>query len=116
MKNYIETLKSAASAQEELREQSKLKLHRGRDSRIVCDKPLAKQIEELMRSLPPLELQRRWTMAEFVARLSGRFGARPHAMQVGDALRGLGWVQSRDWTKEGSGRRYWKLLPYEELR
>ena len=53
------------------------------------------------------EQQRRWTMAEFVARLSGRHSARPHPMQVGQALRALSWTQARDWTNEGGGRRYW---------
>jgi len=28
-------------------------------------------------------------------------------MNVGQALRALGWTQMRDWTREGGGKRYW---------
>ena len=103
---YIEKLRAAVAKQKRL-EQSKLS-KRGGDSRVICDKPLTEQIEELMRCLPPAERQRRWTMAVFVARLPGRYSAHPHPMQVGQPLRGLGWRQRRDWTNEGAGRRYWE--------
>ena len=108
MQAYLDKLRAAADAERERHEQrkvSKLKT----DSRVVCDKSLTQQIEELMRSLPPAERQRRWTMAEFVARLSGRYSARPHPMQVGAALRALGWIQKRDWTNDGGGWRYWLM-------
>ena len=55
-----------------------------------------------MRSLPPAERQRRWTMAEFVARLSGRYSARPYAALVGQSLKALGWQQRRDFSNEGA--------------
>jgi len=110
MKNYIDELRTAADDELARVERSKLN-SRHSDSRVNCDKPLTQQIEELMRSLPPTERQRRWTMAEFVARLSGRYTPRPHAMQVGEALRALEWCQSRDWTNKGAGRRYWFQKP-----
>jgi len=109
MEGYIDKLKAAAAAEQGLLKQSELIKRRG-DSRVVCDKPLTEQIEALMRSLPPAERERRWTMAEFVARLSGHYTPRPHPMQVGEALRASGWHQKRDWTYEGGGRRYWVRL------
>ena len=108
MKSYIDKLKAEAAAERERLE--RLKVSRRGDSRVVCDKPLTEQVKELMLSLPPSERQRRWTMAEFVARLSGRYSARPHPMRVGEALGALGWQQRRDWTNEGGGRRYWTYL------
>ena len=45
---------------------------------------------------------------ELVARLHGRYNARPCAGEVGVALRRLGWTRIRDWSKDGGGRRIWK--------
>ncbi len=109
MQSYLDKLRAAADAERERHEQSKVSRTKT-DSRVVCDKPLTQQIEELMRSLPPAERQRLWTMAEFVARLSGRYSTRPHAAQVGEALRALGWHQRRVWTTSGAGRRYWVMF------
>ena len=58
-------------------------------------------------SLPPVQRDRPWSMEDLVARLRGRYSTRPHPMNVGQALRTLGWTQRRDWTREGGGRRYW---------
>ena len=74
---------------------------------MLCDKPLTEQIESLMLSLPPVQQDRPWSMDELVARLQGRYSARPHPMNVGQALRALGWTQRRDWTRYGGGRRVW---------
>jgi hypothetical protein len=63
-----------------------------------------------MRSLPPAQRNRPWTMDEFVARLHGRYKARPCAGSVGVALRRLGWTRLRDWSHDGGGRRVWRLL------
>ncbi len=109
MQGYIDKLKAEAAAEQDRLEREKLNKRLGGDCRVLCDKPLTEQIEELMRSLPPAERQRRWTMAEFVARLSGRYAARPHPMRIGEALRTLGWKQRRDWTNAGGGRRYWTI-------
>lgn len=76
-------------------------------SRIHCDTPLTEQIEALMRSLPPAQRDRPWSMEELVARLQGRYNARPSAGEVGIALRKIGWTRIRDWTELGRGRRMW---------
>lgn len=71
--------------------------------------PLTDQIEALMRSLTPAQRNRPWTMEELVARLHGRYNARPCAGSVGVALRRLGWTRIRDWSQGGGGRRVWKI-------
>lgn len=78
------------------------------DSRVQCDIPLTDQIEALMRSLPPAQRNRPWTMEELVARLHGRYNARPCAGSVGVALRRLGWTRIRDWSQDGGGCRVWR--------
>jgi len=74
-------------------------------------KPLDQQIEELMRSLPPVQRDRPWLMEELVLRLQGRYRTHPHAKDVGTALRRLGWDRVRDWTQAGCGRRFWIAKP-----
>ncbi len=69
--------------------------------------PLTDQIEDLMASLPPAQRERDWAMADLVGRLQGRYSDRPHAANVGQALRALGWTNKRDWTLGGLGRRVW---------
>ena len=99
MNSYIEQLKSAVVIDKKNTEKI--------NPRENCSIPLDQQINELMRSLPPRELNRPWLMEEFVARLDGRYKTNPHAMRVGEALRKLGWVRRRDWSTAGGGRRYW---------
>jgi hypothetical protein len=77
------------------------------DTRIQCDVPLTDQINALMRSLPPAQRDRPWSVAELVLRLNGRFKARPSRGDVGIALRALGWTRTRDWSQSGGGRRVW---------
>jgi hypothetical protein len=90
MKTYIDQLKAdTAEANLRLEEEAKAQ-HPHADPRVLCDKPLTDQIEALMRSLPPVQRDRPWSMDELVARLQGRYNARPHAMSVGQALRTLG--------------------------
>ena len=105
MKRYIENLQDS-SDEANLREEAKTQRPHA-DSRVMCDKPLTEQIEAFMRSLPPVQRDRPWSMDELVARLQGRYSARPHPMHIGQALRALGWTTRRDWTRDGSGRRYW---------
>ena len=69
--------------------------------------PLTDQIEDLMASLPPAQRDRPWSMPDLVGRLEGRYRDRPHPANVGQALRALGWVQQRDWSAAGGGRRVW---------
>lgn len=106
MKSYIDTLqKEVADARRQKEEMSAKQA--GMDKRLLCDTPLTQQIDALMLSLPPVQRNRPWSMDEFLARLHGRFTQRPHPMNVGKALRALGWTQKRDWTHNGGGRRYW---------
>lgn len=106
MKSYIETLHERVADDRRRNEEARVKSARP-DSRVLCDVPLRDQIEELMASLPPAQRDRPWSMEEFVVRLQGRFHARPHPMNVGRALRALGWARKRDWSAPGGGRRYW---------
>ena len=107
-KAYIANLRAASDEANRQREEAKAK-HKHADTRVLCDIPLTDQIEALMRSLSPAQRNRPWSMDELVARLKGRYSARPHAMNVGQALRAMGWVSKRDWTRDGAGRRYWNI-------
>lgn len=111
MKLYIDHLRAErerarSETKEAIRASERKRL---RDSRIQCGTSLTDQIEALMRSLPPAQRNRPWAMDELVARLHGRFKTRPCAGSVGVALRRLGWTQVRDWSKDGGGRRVWRL-------
>ena len=89
MQSYIEQLK-ADTAEANLRQEEETKSKaQGTDPRVLCDKPLTGQIEDLMNSLSPAQRSRPFTMDELVARLQGRYSARPHPMNVGQALRGV---------------------------
>ncbi|MBF9022931.1 MULTISPECIES: hypothetical protein [unclassified Roseobacter] len=110
MKRYIDHLRAERErakneSKEAIRAAERKRL---RDSRIQCDIPLTNQIEALMRSLPPAQRNRPWAMDELVARLHGRYNARPCAGSIGLALRRLGWTRSRDWSQDGGGRRVWR--------
>jgi len=70
-------------------------------------KPLEQQITELMATLPPQVRNRPWSMAELVKQLSGKYRDRPHAQNVGEALRRLGWRRVRLWRDGADGQRVW---------
>ena len=89
MKTYIENLRASSDETNLRREEAKTKQQHA-DPRVLCDKPLTAQIEALMRSLPPVQQDRPWSMDELVVRLKGRYSVRPHPMNVGQALRALG--------------------------
>jgi hypothetical protein len=106
-KAYIAQLK-ARTAEVNLRSEETKKKRQHADPRVLCDKPLTEQIEELMLSLPPAQRDRLWSMEDMCARLKGRYSLSPHPMNVGLALRALGWTQKRDWSVQGAGRRVWQ--------
>ena len=108
MKTYIDELKEVAVEAKRQHHETNAKF-RYADPRVLCHKALTEQLIELFRSLPPAQVNRRWSMDELVTRLQGRYSARPHPMNVGQALRVLGWVQRRDGTRDGGGRRYWSF-------
>ena len=109
MKSYIDQLRTDCKralheSKDAIRAAERRRMH---DTRIHCDIPLVEQIEVLMRSLPPAQRNRPWSMDDLVARLKGRYNARPCAGEIGVALRRLGWTRSRDWSRDGGGRRVW---------
>ncbi len=107
MKTYIKELKAKTIEAEHRREQSNAK-SRDTEMRVSPDwAPLTEQVITLMRNLPPAQRERPWAMEELCLRLKGKFERHPHPMHVGNALRSLGWVQMRDWTNAGGGRRVW---------
>lgn len=80
--------------------------------KLGCSRPLDQQITELMRSLPPANLRRPWSMSELIQRLDGKYRDRPHAKNVGEALRRLGWQRVRLWTEGYDGQRVWLPRPF----
>ncbi len=70
-------------------------------------RPLDEQIERLMRELPPAQRERCWSMAELLPRLSGKYRDHPHAKEVGQALRHLGWHRERRYGHGFDGSRVW---------
>ena len=76
-------------------------------SRPSSDLSVEEQLRNFFDSLPQRLLERPWAMAEITDKLVGKYRAHPHPQNVARALRRLGWVQKRDWTQAGKGRRYW---------
>jgi hypothetical protein len=105
LKSYILKLKAQTHTQN-LQKEARITSHRA-GTRAVSPKPLTDQITEFMRSLPPSQREREWAISDLVCRLHGRYRARPHPADVGQALRALGWSRRRDWTNAGGGRRVW---------
>lgn len=98
LKTYIRTLREAADAH----------IHsRSKSTSVWRGQPLTSQIQAFLRTLPPAQRDRRWSIDEFVCRLEGKYRDRPHPADVGRALRALGWIRIRDCSREGGGRRYW---------
>lgn len=106
MKAYIAKLQAESAEANSQREAASAK-RQGADPRVLCDKPLTDQILELLATLPSVQRDRPWSMEQMVALLHGKFSARPHAMNVGRAMRVLGWERRRDYTIIGGGRRMW---------
>ena len=75
LKGYIATLK-AESDEANRRRAAKAEAMR---SALRTFKPLTLQIEELMRSLPPVLRHRPWSMDDLVGRLQGRYRDVPKA-------------------------------------
>jgi hypothetical protein len=62
--------------------------------------------------LPPVQLQRQFTIAEVIAlaTLPGHFRPTASLRHTGEALRRCGFKQKRDWTAAGRNKRYWQFL------
>lgn len=100
-RTYINQLK-ARSEQLLLKEKNEKKL-------TIEVKPLTNQISDFIKTLPPSLINKPWTMAELVARLDGKYRAKPHPQKVAEALRILGWKRLRCWKKGYNGVRLWFL-------
>jgi len=71
--------------------------------------PLEHQIQRWWNGLSDDLKHRPFSTMELVVQLRGRYKERPAASAVATALRKLGFVQYRDWTSSGQGRRLWKV-------
>ena len=69
--------------------------------------PLTDQILALTAHLPPIQLNRPFSIDELLPQLKGRYQARPATREVAKALTQLGWTRHRNWTIEGRNKRYW---------
>jgi hypothetical protein len=67
------------------------------------------RIQSWISNLPPVQLRRKFTIAEVIAlaALSGHFRPKASHRYAGEALRRCGFVQKRDWTNSGRNKRYW---------
>jgi len=76
--------------------------------------PLTEQIQALTAHLPPMQLNRPFSIEELLPQLHGRYKARPATREVAKALTELGWQQKRCWKKSGLNRRFWYPPTYIE--
>ena len=72
--------------------------------------PLEEQIQRWWRGLSASVQQRPFSTRDLVAQLRGRYKQRPAASAVATALRKLGFIQYRDWSKNGQGCRLWHAM------
>lgn len=72
--------------------------------------PVEQQIQHWRNGLSRAIRDRPFSTMELVAQLRGRYKQRPAASAVATALRQLGFVQYRDWSKNGQGCRLWKAV------
>jgi hypothetical protein len=73
--------------------------------------PLTERIKRLVASLPEPERNIPKSMEYFQTRLRGRKGKAAHVGEIADALRKLGYLRKRAWSKDANGfRAYW--YPY----
>lgn len=107
MSAYIAQLRRDVEEQnriQQLQTEAKTVKLRQQEKRV---KPLAEQIENLMRTIPQQLRDRPWSMAELVSRLQGKYRDRPHTQHVGIALRQLQWKRLRLYSKGYDGARLW---------
>jgi hypothetical protein len=67
------------------------------------------RIQTWVGRLPPVQLQRQFTITEVIAlaTLPGHFRPNASLRYTGEALRRCGFKQKRDWTTAGRNKRYW---------
>jgi hypothetical protein len=72
--------------------------------------PLTTQLQNLFATMTENQRNRDWTVAELIPRLQGQFRSAPSAAKVAAALKQLGFVQYRDFTRAGGGARTWRRV------
>ena len=112
MRPYIEQLKAITAEADRQREEQARAKRPPLDPRMSEHwKPLTEQLKELFSSYTPSMRVRPFSISELLPHLHGHYRPRPSRGDVGQALKALGWVPSRDWSVQGgSGRRVW-ILP-----
>ena len=106
MRSYIDGLYKLVEQEKQERELAKQREVSSLQTMQPPVKSLEQQFLELVRSVSPDQLNRRWTMAEFVMRLEGTHSARPHPQKISSILERYNWRRHRAYGKENSGR-YW---------
>lgn len=70
--------------------------------------PLSTQLQKLFSALPENQRNRDYSVAELIPRLSGQFRAYPSPAKVAAALKQMGYIQVRDYSRAGGGARVWR--------
>lgn len=72
--------------------------------------PLTTQLQNLFATMTENKRNRDYSVTELIPRLKGQFRSSPSAAKVAAALKQLGFVQSRDYSKAGGGARVWRRV------
>jgi hypothetical protein len=105
---YIENLKLATADARRLREEEAKAKRPPADPRIVCEVPLKQQVQEYLRSQPPIMRDKPISLMALRAQLQARYtNGNPSAGDLGIVLTALGFSRKRDYSNEGNGRRFW---------
>lgn len=107
MKHYIHNLRKVSDQLDDTRK-------RVRDGNRRANESVETQIQRWWVNLPPVMRQRRFQILEVAAQCKGLYRDRPALREIANALRALGWVETRDWTTLGRNRRLW--IPKSEPR
>ena len=106
MRHYIRNLRQVSDQLIDERKRQKRCDH-------LASESLEIQIQRWWVNLPPVMQQRRFQILEVAAQCKGLYRDRPALREIANALRALGWVETRDWTTLGRNRRLWipKYVP-----
>lgn len=72
--------------------------------------PLTTQLQNLFATMTENQRNRDYSVAELIPRLGGQFRVAPSAAKVAAALKQIGFVQYRDFTRAGGGARVWRRV------
>ncbi len=105
LRNYMESLHKLVEEQDKARELAKQQETAALQTMQPSVKLLEQQFFELVRSLNSDQLNRPWTMSEFVMRLKGKYRNRPHPQKISEILKRHNWRRHR--TYGINTGRYW---------